>query len=412
MRLQTKQLLPLGIITTVFLVSSGFQLWDNQRLIKSYTQSITSTSKSIESVYLDTVDAYLQVLEALALDPLQNDEPNVLNNMLYHLRNFKAVNSAYFVDMDEAILADGIDEEDIENLGEPLPAEHVFLTQDERSIRTLLIRGNQLVYSNPFISQGQHIGRLQVRFSLEKLRNSSDQLLLSASRYAEQSQNHMLTRSFVIGICIIIGLTLAAILIRTVVRRMWSTVDAMADIAEGSGNLSQHLNEDGNDEFSQLAAAFNKFVDKIKAVVDLVIQSSNSLAVEAENMSSISGDTRNGVMKQQTELSDITLAVGNLSQTIDVILGGCPRIENLLRKSPFGQISRSFSLNSHHYSPQMIKKSDSKGLFLATASILGQPPRQRGSRFKSSIGCARRSRRRKRHRDRNRHINNRSSQRD
>ncbi len=53
---------------------------------------------------------------------------------------------------------------------------------------------------------------------------------------------------------------------------------------------------------------------------------------------------------------------------------GCPRIENLLRKSPFGQISRSFSLNSHHYSPQIIEKSDSKGLSLATAPILGQPP--------------------------------------
>jgi hypothetical protein len=28
------------------------------------------------------------------------------------------------------------------------------------------------------------------------------------------------------------------------------------------------------------------------------------------------------------------------------LLGGCPRIENLLRKSPFGHIFRSFSLKS------------------------------------------------------------------
>ncbi len=47
---------------------------------------------------------------------------------------------------------------------------------------------------------------------------------------------------------------------------------------------------------------------------------------------------------------------------------------HFLWKSPFGQISRSFSLNSHHYSPQTIGKSDSKGLSLVTASILGQPP--------------------------------------
>ncbi len=50
-------------------------------------------------------------------------------------------------------------------------------------------------------------------------------------------------------------------------------------------------------------------------------------------------------------------------------------MDSLLRKFPFGQISRSFSLNSHHYSPQMIEKSDSKRLSLVTAPILGQPPR-------------------------------------
>jgi GNAT superfamily N-acetyltransferase len=56
-------------------------------------------------------------------------------------------------------------------------------------------------------------------------------------------------------------------------------------------------------------------------------------------------------------------------------LGACSRIENLLRKSPFGPLSRSFPLNRACYWPQMIKKMDSKWLPLATASILGQAPR-------------------------------------
>jgi hypothetical protein len=54
--------------------------------------------------------------------------------------------------------------------------------------------------------------------------------------------------------------------------------------------------------------------------------------------------------------------------------GACPRIENLLRQSPVGQMSRSCSLN-RHYLPQMIKKSDSKWCALATMPILGQAPR-------------------------------------
>ena len=71
------------------------------------------------------------------------------------------------------------------------------------------------------------------------------------------------------------------------------------------------------------------------------------------------------------------------------ILGGCPRIESLLRKSHFGPFLRSFSLNMGNYtqstryahgagsSPQMIEKMTAKWLSLATTSILGQPPSRR-----------------------------------
>ncbi len=37
-------------------------------------------------------------------------------------------------------------------------------------------------------------------------------------------------------------------------------------------------------------------------------------------------------------------------------LGGCPRIENLLRKIYFGTFSRINSLNKAHYSPYLFEK--------------------------------------------------------
>ncbi len=42
----------------------------------------------------------------------------------------------------------------------------------------------------------------------------------------------------------------------------------------------------------------------------------------------------------------------------------------------FGQIFRSFSFNSHHYSPQTIEKSDSNQHNLVTIANLGQAPRE------------------------------------
>ncbi|TXK99794.1 hypothetical protein BMR02_07095 [Methylococcaceae bacterium HT1] len=43
-------------------------------------------------------------------------------------------------------------------------------------------------------------------------------------------------------------------------------------------------------------------------------------------------------------------------------------------EKPFWPDSPIIFVKEHNYSPQMIEKSDSKWLPLATASILGQPP--------------------------------------
>ncbi len=57
-----------------------------------------------------------------------------------------------------------------------------------------------------------------------------------------------------------------------------------------------------------------------------------------------------------------------------VLLGGCPRIESLLRKSGFWPIFPIKLIQYSKYSPHLIEKMTSKPLSLATASILGQPP--------------------------------------
>ena len=55
-------------------------------------------------------------------------------------------------------------------------------------------------------------------------------------------------------------------------------------------------------------------------------------------------------------------------------LGGCPRIESLLRKSGFWSIFPIKCVKYSQYSPYLIEKMVSKPLSLATTPVLGQPP--------------------------------------
>ncbi len=60
----------------------------------------------------------------------------------------------------------------------------------------------------------------------------------------------------------------------------------------------------------------------------------------------------------------------------DSLLGACPRIEGLLQQSWIRPYFPMILVKYTQYSPQIMEKSVSNPLSLASASILGQPPRR------------------------------------
>lgn len=124
--------------------------------------------------------------------------------------------------------------------------------------------------------------------------------------------------SFVMLGSLVIGVILSLLLIRDVSNKMRRIVDAMEEISE-KGNLNQKLDEEGEDEMAKLADSFNRFVTKIKGVVDLVSMSSSNLAIEAAAMSEKSDNARDGVMQQQTDIVQTAHAINQMSDTMNDI---------------------------------------------------------------------------------------------
>ena len=112
---------------------------------------------------------------------------------------------------------------------------------------------------------------------------------------------------------ILVGMLIFWAIMRMVTCPINRTVAAMQDIANGSGNLNQTLDDSGGDELAQLAGAFNQFVAKIRGVVDLVIASSVSLAREASHMNEITRRSRDRVTRQQSDISQVASAIEQLS---------------------------------------------------------------------------------------------------
>lgn len=94
---------------------------------------------------------------------------------------------------------------------------------------------------------------------------------------------------------------------------------AMDDIAEGDGDLTQRLDEKGKDEVSSLSAAFNHFAEKVRTMVSHVAGSTSQLAAAAEEMSSITQETTQGVQRQQAETEQVATAMNEMTATVQEV---------------------------------------------------------------------------------------------
>ncbi len=115
------------------------------------------------------------------------------------------------------------------------------------------------------------------------------------------------------------GLAIAWLISSGITRPLKFAVTAMDDIAQGEGDLTRRLNEEGKDEISQLSAAFNHFAEKIRQIIQQVLQSSEQLNSSAKEMSVITQETSAGIQHQQTETDQLATAMNEMTATVQEV---------------------------------------------------------------------------------------------
>ena len=114
---------------------------------------------------------------------------------------------------------------------------------------------------------------------------------------------------------IILGSVIMLLAITVVTRRINATVSALEDIAYGSGDLDQRLDDGGNDEISRLAVAYNTFVSAIQDVVNEVVKSASSLDSESGQINRSMVESQQQVARQAQDLDRIEEAVDHMADS-------------------------------------------------------------------------------------------------
>ncbi|MDR5899262.1 methyl-accepting chemotaxis protein [Halomonas vilamensis] len=148
--------------------------------------------------------------------------------------------------------------------------------------------------------------------------DSGWQLIVALDEHEATAGLRAIATTTTITLVIVAALTavVLSLLLKLLLRRLLSARDAMNSIASGEGDLTQRLPEDGNDEVSQIAAAFNRFVARMEAVLIDVRQSSeavNNAATEiahgGHDLSRRTDNTASSLQQTSASMEEITSTV-------------------------------------------------------------------------------------------------------
>lgn len=148
----------------------------------------------------------------------------------------------------------------------------------------------------------------------------SDSVFTSLAEEGKETEATIQTTTWTIAIltllAIIIGLSLAYLITRSVVRPILLVNNVLRDIAEGEGDLTQRLPVQSQDELGQMAESFNLFVEKMQHTVSQISAATLQVAAAAEEMSQVTEQSSSNVSEQRNETEQVAAAINEMTATV------------------------------------------------------------------------------------------------
>ena len=113
-------------------------------------------------------------------------------------------------------------------------------------------------------------------------------------------------------LCLLAAGGLMSVFVSRQLRRMIMVRDALEDIASGEGDLTRRMDTSGRDELTQIASAFNRFADKIAAVLLRIREASDAVRTASDEIASGNHDLSARTEAQASALEETSAAMEQL----------------------------------------------------------------------------------------------------
>ncbi|WP_249976779.1 methyl-accepting chemotaxis protein [Vreelandella olivaria] len=150
--------------------------------------------------------------------------------------------------------------------------------------------------------------------------NSGWQLIVALDEQEATAGLRAIATTAIVTLLIVAVITAVVfgLLLSLLLRRLLGVRNAMDNIASGEGDLTQRLPEEGNDEVTQIARAFNRFVSKMEEVLlevrsssESVHHAANEIAMGGQDLSRRTDNSAASLQQTSASVEQITSTVQN-----------------------------------------------------------------------------------------------------
>ena len=101
-----------------------------------------------------------------------------------------------------------------------------------------------------------------------------------------------------------------------ITRNISAVVKSLREMASGQGDLRKRLQSKTQDEVGELVNEFNRFVEKLQGIIRDISDSVGSLNQASRQMSLVTTQSRESIVKQQADIDQVATAMNEMSATV------------------------------------------------------------------------------------------------
>ncbi|WP_421866344.1 methyl-accepting chemotaxis protein [Motiliproteus sp.] len=119
------------------------------------------------------------------------------------------------------------------------------------------------------------------------------------------------------GVLLVVALML--ILATRVLRKIDTLTRALDDLAEGEGDLTQRIDDNGRDEIGDMGRAVNRFIEKTQQLVTEANLAADETSEHIDQMHGVTEQASQSVERQNQQLSQVSQAMAEMAGTVQQV---------------------------------------------------------------------------------------------